>query len=99
MHGFDAAFGGARRDEEKVARQGAHLLASARRATLGSAQPAAGTLEPVQHAASRPGEIDPRVSAVELDRARRLGIHPAENIPVVPLYFAKSGRWSSAAAR
>ena len=29
------------------------------------------------------------LSAVELDRARRLAIYPRENIPVVPLYFAK----------
>ena len=62
-----------RRGEEP--RQGAHLLASLRRARVGPAQSAAGTLEALQHAHSR-GRVDARVSAVELDRARRLGIYP-----------------------
>jgi sulfate adenylyltransferase subunit 2 len=30
----------------------------------------------------------PRLPAVELDRARHLAVHPSENIPIVPLYFA-----------
>ena len=61
----------ARRGEEP--RQGAHLLASLRRARLGSAQSAPGALAAVQHAHPR-RRIDARLPAVELDRARRLGI-------------------------
>ena len=36
-YGFDAAFGGARRDEEALARQGARVLVPLRRPSLGSA--------------------------------------------------------------
>ena len=35
------------------------------------------------------GREHARFPALELDRARRLAIHPDENIPIVPLYFAK----------
>ena len=72
---FDAAFGGARRDEEKSSRQRAHLLTSVDCACLGSTQPASGALEFIQYqAAAR--RIDARVSLVELDRNGCLGVHP-----------------------
>ena len=58
----------------KEPRQGAHLLASLGGARLGSAQSAPGTVAAVQHAPAR-GRVDARLSAVELDRARRVGIH------------------------
>src|SRR5205823_9545950 len=64
--------GAARRGEEP--RQGAHLLAAQRRAWLEPEEPAPGALAALQHAARRAG-IDARLSAVELDQARRLGIH------------------------
>ena len=67
-----------RRGEEP--RQGAHLLVPQRRPRLGPAQPAAGAVAPVQHPA-RARRIDARVSAVELDRARRLGIHRGRGHP------------------
>jgi sulfate adenylyltransferase subunit 2 len=35
------------------------------------------------------GREHARVPALELDRARRLALHLAEKIPIVPLYFAK----------
>ena len=47
--GYDAAIGGARRDEEKSPRQGAHLLAPQRAARLGSQEPAARALAHLQH--------------------------------------------------
>ena len=62
-----------RRGEEP--RQGAHLFASIRRPRLGSAQSAPRTLAAVQHPHPR-GRVDAGVPAVELDRARRLGIRP-----------------------
>ena len=61
-----------RRGEEP--RQGAHLLVPLARPRLGPAQPAPGTVEPVQHP-HPPGRDDPRLPAVELDRARHLGLH------------------------
>ncbi len=87
-HGFDAALGGARRDEEKP-RQGAHLLVPQRQPCLGSAQPAPGTVEPVQHP-------DPPAAnwfgCFRCPTGPRLDVWSyiaAEDIPVVPLYFAK----------
>ena len=78
-YGFDAAFGGARRDEEKVARQGARLLVPLGAAPLGSEEPAPGALAPVQHAQAQ-GREHARVPAVELDRARHLAVHlPGEH--------------------
>jgi hypothetical protein len=75
----------ARRGE--VARQGAHLLVPLGAASLGSEEPAAGALAALQRAQAQ-GREHPRVSAVELDRAGHLAVHPPENIPIVPLYFA-----------
>ena len=54
-------------------RERAHLLAPLGRACVGPAQPAPGTLAALQHPPAR-GRIDARLSALELDRARRLGI-------------------------
>ena len=62
----------ARRGKEP--RQGADLFASLGGACLGPAQPAPGTLAAVQHA-DQAGRIDARLSAVELDGARRLGLY------------------------
>ena len=86
-HGFDLAFGGARRDEEKS-------RAKERVFSIRSAQH---RWDPKQqrpelwHALQRPhepGRDGAGVPAVELDRARRLAVHPLEEIPIVPLYFA-----------
>ena len=78
--GFDAAFGGARRDEEKIARQGARLLAARRPGPVGSEAPAPRALAPAQQP-HRPGREHPRLPAVELDRARRLALHPRREHP------------------
>ena len=63
-----------RRGEEP--RQGAHLLLPLGQPRLGPEEPAAGALAPLQHARPR-RRIDARLPAVELDRARHLGLHPA----------------------
>ena len=87
----------ARRGEEP--RQGAHLLAPLRRPRLGPAQSAPRTVAPVQHAHPR-GRVDAGVPAVELDRTRRLGIHPAPRTsPSCRSISPSRARWSSAPAR
>ena len=58
----------------KVARQGAHLLLPLRAASLGPQEPASRAVEPLQHAQAQ-GRVDPRLPAVQLDRARRLAVH------------------------
>ena len=79
-YGFDAAFGGARRDEEKS--RAKERIFSFRNAqhSLGSQAPAAGDVEDLQHPRFA-RRIDPRVPAVQLDRARYLAIHPAGGHP------------------
>ncbi len=77
--------GAARRGE--VARQGTHLLDPQRPARLGSAAPAARDVEDLQYA-GRARRDDAGLSALQLDRIRHLAIHPREEIPIVPLYFA-----------
>jgi sulfate adenylyltransferase subunit 2 len=85
-YGFDAAFGGARRDEEKP-RQGAHLLVPLGAASLGSEEPAP-ELWRLYNAASNKGEsirVFPISNWTELDIWQYIHL---ENIPIVPLYFA-----------
>ena len=72
---FDAAFGGARRDEEKSR---AKERVFSFRDALGQwdpEEPAAGALEPLQRP-RRQGREHPRVPALQLDRDRRLAVHP-----------------------
>ena len=71
---FDAAFGGARRDEEKSRAKERIFSFRSAEPCLGPAQSAARAVAAVQypHQARR---IHAGVSAVQLDRARRLGIH------------------------
>ena len=74
-HGFDAAFGGARRDEER-ARAKERILSF--RDDFGGwdpKAPAARALEHLQRARA-PRRERPRVPAEQLDRARRLAVHP-----------------------
>ena len=99
QYGFDAAIGGARRDEEKS-------RAKERIFSFRSAQhrwdpktPAPGAVEPLQHAHPH-GRERARVPAVELDRARRLAVHlPREASRCRRCISPPSGRWSSATAR
>ena len=68
----------ARRGE--VAREGARLLLPLRPAPLGPQEPAAGAVAPLQRAQA-PRRVDPRLPALQLDRARRLGVHRARGDP------------------
>ncbi len=80
QHGFDVAFGGARRDEEKSSRQGTHLLGARPRPHLGSASSETRALEAME--LSPPARRIPAgLPPVELDRARRLGIHADRGHP------------------
>ena len=98
-YGFDAAFGGARRDEEK----------SRAKERIFSFRSANHRWDPknqrpeLWNALQRPqgqGREHPRLPALQLDRARRLAIHPCSRTsPIVPLYFAaRAARRSSATA-
>jgi 3'-phosphoadenosine 5'-phosphosulfate sulfotransferase (PAPS reductase)/FAD synthetase len=74
-YGFDAAFGGARRDEEKS-------RAKERIFSFRSAQHRwdPGTLASIQRAQEQ-GREHPRLSTVQLDRAGYLAIHPSGEDP------------------
>jgi sulfate adenylyltransferase subunit 2 len=98
-HGFDAAFGGARRDEEKSrAKERIFSLRTAEHAWNPRLQRP--ELWHLFNTRLRPGEsmrVFPLSNWTELDVWRYVA---AENIPVVPLYFAKerpvvrrSGTW------
>ena len=87
-----------RRGEEPG--QGAHLLASARRSHVWDPRNQRPELWSLFNTRIRQGEIDPRLPAVELDRARHLGIHPGRGHPGrAALFRQRSGRSCSAAAR
>ena len=76
LYGFDAAFGGARRDEEKSrAKERVFSFRSAsHRWDPKSQRP---ELWHLYNAKKKPGRKHPGVSLVELDRARRLAVHPS----------------------
>lgn len=77
-YGFDAAFGGARRDEEKSrAKERVFSFRSAQHRW--GRKPAAGIVESLQRPQTQ-GREHPRISAVELDGAGYLAVHlPAED--------------------
>ena len=75
-HGFDAAFGGARRDEEKSRAKERIFSLPHRQPPLGPEAPAARTVVALQ-CPQEPGREHARLPAVQLDRARRLAIYPA----------------------
>ena len=65
LHGFDAAFGGARRDEEK-SRAKERVYSFRDKTTAGTRKPAPGAVECLQQPGEQ-GRIHPRVPAVQLD--------------------------------
>src|ERR1700745_4086451 len=74
--GFDAAFGGARRDEEgSRAKERGFSFPSAGH-PLGAAPPASGDVATLEWP-PRQGRDGARLSPVELDRRRRVALHPA----------------------
>ncbi len=98
-HGFDAAFGGARRDEEKSrAKERIFSFRSAQhRWDPKNQRP---ELWRLYNARKQPGRVDARVPALELDRARRLALHPPRGDPDrAALLRGASARSSSATAR
>ncbi len=79
-YGFDAAFGGARRDEEKSrAKERIFSFRSAQHRWDPKTQRP--ELWRLYNAQDQEGRIDPRISAVELDRARYLAIHLSREHP------------------
>ena len=87
-HGFDAAFGGARRDEERAARQGAHALASATTSasgTRGASAPSCGTSTTGACSRGEHVRVFPLSNWTELDVWQYIG---AERLEVPSIYFA-----------
>jgi sulfate adenylyltransferase subunit 2 len=78
---FDAAFGGARRDEEKSRAKERVFSFRDRQPPLGPEEPAPRAVEALQRAGHPQGRVDPGVPAVELDRARHLAVHLARGHP------------------
>ena len=64
----------------EVAGQGARLLVPRPLPPVGPEEPAARAVEPLQRQ-DRQGREHPRLPAVELDRARRLAVHPPREHP------------------
>ena len=86
LHGFDAAFGGARRDEEKTARKNTSSR-SARRITSGGSPSSAPRLSNLFNTRVRPGEsirVFPLSNWTELDIWHYIML---EQIAMVPLLF------------
>ena len=77
---FDAAFGGARRDEEKSRAKERVFSFRDRNSPLGSEEPATGAVEPLQRPVHR-GESHPGLPDQQLDRARHLAVHPPRGDP------------------
>ena len=98
-YGFDAAFGGARRDEEKSrAKERVFSIRSAQHRWDPKQQRP--ELWRLYNARTTQGREHPRVSAVELDRARHLAVHlPREHSDRAAVLRAPNGRSSRATAR
>ena len=74
-YGFDAAFGGARRDEEK-SRAKERIFSFRTASHAWDPKNQRPELWRVYNTRINKGESHPRLPAVELDRARHLAIHP-----------------------
>ena len=83
-HGFDAAFGGARRDEERARAKERDLLLPRRLRPVGPQGPAPRAVEPLQRP-HHAGRARARVPDLELDRARRLAVHRARRSIELPV--------------
>ena len=75
-HGFDAAFGGARRDEEK-SRAKERIFSFRDRNHRWDPKRQRPELWSLYNVRKSQGREHPRLPAVQLDRARRVAIHPA----------------------
>ena len=85
-HGFDVAFGGARRDEEKSRAKERifSFRAPGHRWEPKAQRPELWNLYNTRIHPGKPSGL----STLQLDRGRYLAIHPRRRIPIVPLYFA-----------
>ena len=95
-HGFDAAFGGARRDEER-ARAKERIFSF--RDDFGQwdpQEPAPRAVEPLQRA-HPPRRARARLPALELDRARRLALHRARGARAARRSTSRTSARSSSA--
>ena len=87
-YGFDVAIGGGRRDEEKIARQGARSSRAARRATPGTRATSSRSCGATTTCGSRPGETMRAFPLSNWTEADVWAYIQAESISIVPLYFA-----------
>ena len=74
-HGFDAAFGGARRDEERARAKERDASASATTSASGTPRPSGPSCGTLYNGAHPPRRARARVPALQLDRARRVAVH------------------------
>ena len=86
-HGFDAAFGGARRDEER-ARAKERIFSF--RDDFGQWDPKSQRPElwNLYNGRIRKRRAHPRLPDLQLDRARRLAVHPRGALEIPSIYFA-----------
>jgi sulfate adenylyltransferase subunit 2 len=87
-HGFDAAFGGARREEEKSRAKERVFFAQGRHRPVGSEKPAPRALGALQYAAQRREtmRVFPLSNWTEQDIWSYIKL---EQIPIVPIYYAR----------
>ena len=99
MHQFDLAFGGARRDEEKSrAKERVFSIRSAQHRWDPEAT-ATRAVAALQRPHERPGESIRVFPLVQLDRARRLAVHPpSRRSRSCRCTSPRRARWSSATA-
>ncbi len=97
-YGFDAAFGGARRDEEK-SRAKERVYSFRNQFHQWDPKNQRPELWNLYNARGQQGRVDPRVPAVQLDRAGHLALPHARGDPHrAALLRGRSARWSSATA-
>ena len=95
-YGFDAAIGGARRDEERSRAKERIFSFRSRQHRWDPKNQRPGALAAVQRPQA-PGRVDARLPALQLDGARRLALRPPRGDPDrAALLRARSGRSSSA---
>ena len=79
-HGFDVAFGGARRDEGKISSQGEDILIQKREPPLGPKKAEARTLECLQ-CTQESRRNHQGIPTFKLDRTGYLAVHPSRKNP------------------
>ena len=88
-YGFDAAFGGARRDEEKSRAKERVFSFRDRQPSLGPQEPASRAVEPLQRAHRTRAKASASSRSRTGPSSTSGNTSILENIPIVPLYFAE----------